>query len=66
MYSLKRTRQFKKDLKTVISRGYDMSLIQEAVDTLAEGKKLDKKYNDHELSENWKGYRKCYILPDWL
>ena len=66
MYEIKRTGQFKKDLKSAISRGYDMNLLQTVVDTLAEGKKLDTKYNDHELSGNWKGYRECHILPDWL
>ena len=28
--------------------------------------KLEEKYKDHELSGNFKGYRECHILSDWL
>jgi len=30
------------------------------------GKSLPRKYNDHTLSGNWKGYRECHMTPDWL
>ena len=33
---------------------------------LANGEKLDPKYNDHSLSGNWAGFRECHIQPDWL
>lgn len=66
MYTIKRTGQFKKDLKTAIRRGYNLKLMEEVVDCLAAGKILDEKYRDHGLSGNWAGYRECHILPDWL
>lgn len=66
MYTIKRTGQFKKDLKTAIRRGYNLKLMEEVVDCLAAGKSLDEKYRDHGLSGNWAGYRECHILPDWL
>lgn len=29
-------------------------------------KTLPKKYKDHSLKGNWKGYRECHIKPDLL
>ncbi len=66
MYGIKRTGQFKKDLKLAITRGYNISLLQIVVDKLSNGKQLEEKYKDHDLQGNWKGYRECHILPDWL
>lgn len=34
--------------------------------TIAEGKKLDKKYRDHRLSGDYTGCRECHVEPDWL
>ena len=36
------------------------------VNKLASLEKLEEKYKDHELSGNFKGYRECHILSDWL
>ena len=47
-------------------RGADMSLLNEAVDTLRQGKTLDMRYQDHELQGKYKGFRECHIRPDWL
>ncbi|MCD8110006.1 MAG: type II toxin-antitoxin system YafQ family toxin [Clostridiales bacterium] len=65
-YEIKRTGKFKKDLKTIISRGYDMALLDEVVTALSDGEELDPKYKDHALSGKWIGYRECHILSDWL
>ncbi|WP_238928360.1 type II toxin-antitoxin system mRNA interferase toxin, RelE/StbE family [Bulleidia sp. zg-1006] len=35
----------------------------EVVGLLAEGKKLDMKYRDHDLSGTYKGTRECHIEP---
>ncbi len=43
-YKIAITKKFKKDLKTAKIRGYDLNLIQQVVDTIASGKKLDEKY----------------------
>lgn len=58
--------RFKKDLKAIIKRGYNISLIEDVVNTLAAGEKLAAKYKDHELIGNFKGCRECHITPDWL
>lgn len=65
-YNLVLTSLFKKDLKTVKKRGYDMQLLNDVVDTLAMGLPLDEKYKDHKLIGNYQGCRECHITPDWL
>ena len=65
-YGIVLTSMFKKDLKLVKKRGYDLSLLTSVVDTLAMGQPLDEKYKDHNLVGNYKGCRECHITPDWL
>ena len=60
------TSMFKKDLKLAKKRGYDLSLLNKVVDTLAMGKPLAEKYKDHNLVGNFTGCRECHITPDWL
>ena len=47
-------------------RGLDLSLLDEVVDTLRQGKQLDSKYRDHGLSGNFQGFRECHIKNEWL
>ena len=47
-------------------RGMDMSLLDNVVDTLRQGKTLSLQYKDHALSGKFKGFRECHIKPDWL
>lgn len=65
-YTLYVTNSFKRDYKRIVRRGCDVSLLEAVVDTLLTGQKLPEKNKDHALSGNWKGYRECHILPDWL
>ncbi len=65
-YSIVLTSLFKKDLKTAKKRGYDLTLLNNVVDTLSYGLPLDEKYKDHNLIGDYKGCRECHILPDWL
>lgn len=58
--------RFRKDLKLARKRGYDLNLLEEIVNTLAEGKNLAVKYRDHELTGNYIGFRECHVQPDWL
>jgi len=66
LYKIKRSSAFKRELKTVRKRGYNMDELNKIVDDLADGKPLDPKYRDHALVGNWKGYRECHITSDWL
>lgn len=66
IYKIMATGKFKKDLKTMIKRGYNMSLLDEIVTKLANGERLPAKNKDHNLSGNYVGQRECHITPDWL
>lgn len=65
-YEIQPTTKFKKDLRLCKSRGYDLKLIEQIIEKLANGEKLEEKNKDHELHGNWVGYRECHIQPDWL
>ena len=66
MYTIKFTSAYKKGYKRMKKRGMDLSLLDEVVETLRQGKKLDEKYKDHMLSGEFTGYHECHIKPDWL
>ncbi|MBQ8497469.1 MAG: type II toxin-antitoxin system YafQ family toxin [Clostridia bacterium] len=58
--------QFKKDLKMIAKRGYNLMLLDDVVEKLANRIPLEEKYRDHSLTGNYKGFRECHIQPDWL
>ncbi len=60
------TTQFKKDYKRIKKQSKDLSKIRVVIEKLADGQVLEPKYNDHQLSGNWRGHRDCHIEPDWL
>lgn len=66
MYQVKFTSAYKKSYKLMKKRGLDLSSLDEVVDLLRQGKRLDEKYRDHGLSGNFIGFRECHIKPDWL
>lgn len=66
MLNIRYSTRFKKDFKTCVKRGYRMSLLQQAIDTLRIPASLPPKNKDHNLSGNYAGYRECHIEPDWL
>jgi len=61
MYNIIQSSKFKKDLKAAIKRGYNISLLDEVVTTLAKGENLPPKNKDHFLSGNYNGCRECHI-----
>ena len=66
MYSVKPTKQFKKDLKLIQKRGYDIQKMTDVIKKLAAGETLPESNRDHFLSGNFSGCRECHIEPDWL
>lgn len=58
--------QFKKDLKLAAKRNYNLKLLSEIVNKLANFEPLPEKNHDHSLSGNYIGFRECHIQPDWL
>lgn len=65
-YAIRVTTQFKGDTKLAQRRGYNMDLLQEVIELLAEGNPLPEKYRDHALVGDYIGHRECHIQPDWL
>jgi mRNA interferase YafQ len=65
-YMQRQTTKFKKDLKNLRKRGYDLSLLNDVVELLANGETLPEKYRDHALAGNKIGYRDCHIKGDWV
>ncbi len=66
MLKIRVHRLFKKDLKRIERRGYNLDLLRTTVSFLAEQKTLSEKYKDHRLTGDYTGYRECHITPDWL
>lgn len=66
MLKLNSSTKFRKDYKLCMKRGYNLSLMQTAVDTLRIPAPLPLRNKDHGLSGNYAGCRECHILPDWL
>ena len=65
-YSIVLSNRFKKDLKRLKKRQYDLTFLEKTVDKLAAGEVLELKYHDHNLSGGLSGFRECHIAPDWL
>lgn len=66
MLKVRYSAKFKKDFKSIIRRGYDVSLLENVIDILRNEKELPEKYSDHPLKGNFIGHRECHITPDWL
>jgi mRNA interferase YafQ len=66
MYSLNFTSRFKKDVKLMKRRGYDMNLLKECIITLEGVGELSKEYQPHKLSGNFQDYWEAHLKSDWL
>lgn len=66
IYNVRYTTKFKKDLKLVTKQGKNLDKLYSVVEKIANGEKLEKKYQDHILSGDYSGFRECHIEPDWL
>ena len=65
-YEIKRTSQFKKDVKLMLKQGKDIQALLDVVELLRTDARLPDQCHDHALSGNWNGKRECHIDPDWL
>lgn len=66
MLELVPTNQFKKDLKRIQKRSYDIQKLHDILNTLRSNQTLSPKYRDHALTGNYIGFRECHTEPDWL
>ena len=65
-YKVVATYKFKKELKKIKMRGYNINLLKNIVKKLANGDTLPAKNNAHRLSGNYSNCFECHIKPDWL
>ena len=67
MYTVLLSHKYKKSLKKIKKSGkYNISDIEDIVSIISSGKKLDTKYQDHNLNGKMSDYRECHIKPDLL
>ena len=67
-YGVKSSSRFNRQLRKIAKQGKDVEKLKYVVNKLANGMKLEEKYNDHSLKDtkHFKNYRECHIEPDWL
>ena len=66
MKQIVRSNRFKRDLKLIIKRGYDIKKLEDIIMILSGEESLPKKFHPHKLSGNYMGFWECHIEPDWL
>jgi mRNA interferase YafQ len=66
MKPIRRTSQFKRDVKRMQRQGRELEKLKRALESLVQGEPLAARYRDHVLVGQYKGTRECHIEPDWL
>lgn len=66
MLDIRYQSRFRRDVRLLARRGYDMQRLQVAIELLQADQALPEQYHDHALSGNWSGFRECHVGPDWL
>ena len=60
------TGRFKKDLKRIRKRGWNVHALEGVVSLLQLSAQLPENAFPHKLSGEYKGNWECHIAPDWL
>jgi mRNA interferase YafQ len=60
------TSKFRRDVKRITKQNKDLSLLDNAIVTLAIPEPLDKSFENHSLSGTWVGWNECHLSSDWL
>lgn len=66
MLTIRYEKKFRKDIKLIKKRGYDLNKLEAVLRLLVAQTPLPEQYHDHALSGNYSGHRECHISPDWL
>ena len=66
MLTLEYQAQFKRDMRIILKRKWDIRHLQEVVEKLQNEQELPERCKDHALLGDWKGYRDCHIKDDWV
>lgn len=61
MFQLVYTNQFKKDIKLLQKRGFDMMIIKKVICELELDGILNQSYKPHKLSGNYSGYWEAHL-----
>jgi mRNA interferase YafQ len=66
MFVLITTKQFEKDYKLCLKRGYKIRELTILFESLEKSGCVPSKYKAHKLSGDFKEHWECHIRPDWL
>lgn len=66
MFHLVFTNRFKKDVKLLKKRSFEMEILKIAIRELEENGQLTNKNNPHKLSGKYIGFWEAHLKPDWL
>lgn len=66
MYSIVYSGKFKKDVKLLQKRGYDLEILKKVILTLEKKGELEIHFQPHKLSGKLSGYWEAHLKPDWL
>ena len=66
MKAIRRTSEFKRDVKRMQRQGKDFEKLKTVLESLVKGVELESRYRDHVLVGQYKGTRECHLEPDWL
>ena len=63
---VRRTSQFKRDIKRILRSGMDIEKLLAIVEVFLKEKGLLPECYDHPLIGKYKNMRDCHIEPDWI
>lgn len=67
MYRVILSKQYKKSLRKLQKSGrFSLLKVEDVVNTIAQGKVLDPRHKDHQLTGDLQVYRECHIESDVL
>ena len=66
IFEVQITNQFKKSIDLSYARNFDLQLLLEIIELLAQDKTLPAKNHAHQLKGQYIGIWECHIKPDWL
>ena len=66
IFELQVTNRFKKSVDLSYARNFNLQLLFEVIELLAQDKPLPEKHYAHKLQGQYSGICECHIKPDWL
>ena len=66
VFELQVTNQFKKSVDLSYARNFNLQLLLDVIELLAQDKPLPVKNHAHQLKGQYVGVWECHIKPDWL